>query len=92
MRPSISAATTPISPNASSPGRKFCGPGRATIGAALIDDKDISGVATTATKHAINQRLAARPGAIVPFIAETGGLDGIFDTAALRDQTVDDVI
>ena len=41
----------------------------------------------------INRSLAARTGAILPFIAETGGLNGMFvDTTALREQVIDDVI
>jgi RHH-type proline utilization regulon transcriptional repressor/proline dehydrogenase/delta 1-pyrroline-5-carboxylate dehydrogenase len=37
--------------------------------------------------------LAAAPRPIVPFIAETGGLNGMFvDTTALREQVIDDVI
>ena len=68
----------------------------ATVGAALVAHENISGVAFTggtATARLINQQLAARPGAILPFIAETGGLNGMFiDTTALREQVVDDVI
>ena len=42
---------------------------------------------------AINRAIAARPGPIIPFIAETGGLNGMFvDTTALREQVIDDVI
>ena len=40
----------------------------------------------------INRSLAARQGPIIPFIAETGGLNGMFvDTTALREQVIDDV-
>ena len=47
----------------------------------------------TETAWAINRTLAARRGPIVPFIAETGGLNGMFvDTSALREQVIDDVI
>jgi RHH-type transcriptional regulator, proline utilization regulon repressor / proline dehydrogenase / delta 1-pyrroline-5-carboxylate dehydrogenase len=47
----------------------------------------------TSTAWAINRTLAARNGPIVPFIAETGGLNGMFiDTTALKEQVVDDVI
>jgi delta 1-pyrroline-5-carboxylate dehydrogenase len=56
----------------------------------------IDGVAFTGgtdTASAINRALAARPAPIIPFIAETGGLNGMFvDTTALREQVVDDVI
>jgi RHH-type proline utilization regulon transcriptional repressor/proline dehydrogenase/delta 1-pyrroline-5-carboxylate dehydrogenase len=47
----------------------------------------------TDTAWKINQTLAARRGPIVPFIAETGGLNGMFvDTTALPEQVIDDVI
>jgi RHH-type proline utilization regulon transcriptional repressor/proline dehydrogenase/delta 1-pyrroline-5-carboxylate dehydrogenase len=66
------------------------------IGAALVTDPGISGVAFTGgteTARAINRALAARPGPIIPFIAETGGLNGLFiDTSALREQVVDDAL
>lgn len=72
----------------------------ATIGAAIVADPGIDGVAFTGgteTAWAINRSLAAaaeqnrRP--IIPFIAETGGLNAMFvDTTALREQVVDDVI
>ena len=66
------------------------------IGAALVAHPGIDGVAFTGgtdTAWAINRTLAARPGPIIPFIAETGGLNAMFvDTSALREQVVDDVI
>lgn len=47
----------------------------------------------TETARAINLELARRPGPIVPLIAETGGLNGMFcDSTALREQVVDDVL
>src|SRR5690606_26130158 len=47
----------------------------------------------TDTAWRINQALAARRGPIVPFVAETGGLNGMFvGTTALREQVIDDVI
>ncbi len=68
----------------------------AKVGAALVAHPGIDGVAFTGgtdTAWAINRALAARPGPIVPFIAETGGLNAMFvDTTALREQVVDDVI
>jgi RHH-type proline utilization regulon transcriptional repressor/proline dehydrogenase/delta 1-pyrroline-5-carboxylate dehydrogenase len=68
----------------------------AKVGAALVSHPGIDGVAFTGgtdTAWAINRALAARPGPIVPFIAETGGLNAMFvDTTALREQVVDDVI
>src|SRR6202044_2874765 len=42
---------------------------------------------------AINRTLAARGGAIVPLIAETGGLNAmIVDSTALPEQVIDDVV
>jgi RHH-type proline utilization regulon transcriptional repressor/proline dehydrogenase/delta 1-pyrroline-5-carboxylate dehydrogenase len=72
-------------------------PGRGeTVGAALVSHPGIDGVAFTGgtdTATMINKALAARPGAIIPFIAETGGLNGMFvDTTALKEQVIDDVI
>ncbi len=68
----------------------------ATIGAALVAHPGIDGVAFTGgteTAWAINRALAARNGPIIPFIAETGGLNALFvDTTALKEQVVDDVM
>jgi len=68
----------------------------ATVGAALVAHPGIDGVAFTGgteTAWTINRSIAARAGPIIPFIAETGGLNGMFiDTTALREQVVDDVI
>jgi RHH-type proline utilization regulon transcriptional repressor/proline dehydrogenase/delta 1-pyrroline-5-carboxylate dehydrogenase len=73
----------------------LCGRGE-TVGAALTAHTDLDGVAFTGgteTAWAINRTLAARRGPIVPFIAETGGLNGMFvDTTAQREQVIDDVI
>jgi RHH-type proline utilization regulon transcriptional repressor/proline dehydrogenase/delta 1-pyrroline-5-carboxylate dehydrogenase len=67
-----------------------------TVGAALTGHPDLDGVAFTGgteTAWAINRTLASRRGPIVPFIAETGGLNGMFvDTTAQREQVIDDVI
>ncbi len=56
----------------------------------------LAGVAmtgSTATALTINRALAARPGAILPLIAETGGLNAmIVDSTALPEQVVDDVV
>lgn len=66
------------------------------VGAALVAHPSIAGVAFTGgtdTAWAINRTLANRNGPILPFIAETGGLNGLFvDTSALREQVVDDVL
>ncbi|HYG25862.1 MAG TPA: bifunctional proline dehydrogenase/L-glutamate gamma-semialdehyde dehydrogenase PutA, partial [Caulobacteraceae bacterium] len=72
-------------------------PGRGeTVGAALVAHEHCDGVAFTGgtdTAWRINQTLAARKGPIVPFIAETGGLNGMFvDTTALKEQVIDDVV
>ena len=68
----------------------------AVVGAAIVAHSACAGVAFTGgtdTAWAINRALAARPGPIVPFIAETGGLNAMFvDTTALREQVIDDVI
>jgi RHH-type transcriptional regulator, proline utilization regulon repressor / proline dehydrogenase / delta 1-pyrroline-5-carboxylate dehydrogenase len=56
----------------------------------------LAGVAftgSTATALRINRALAARDGAIVPLIAETGGVNAmVVDSSALPEQVVDDVI
>jgi RHH-type proline utilization regulon transcriptional repressor/proline dehydrogenase/delta 1-pyrroline-5-carboxylate dehydrogenase len=72
-------------------------PGRGeVIGAQLVADSRIAGVAFTGgtnTAHAINRTLATRHGPIIPFIAETGGLNAmIADSSALPEQVVNDVI
>jgi RHH-type transcriptional regulator, proline utilization regulon repressor / proline dehydrogenase / delta 1-pyrroline-5-carboxylate dehydrogenase len=68
----------------------------ATIGATLVAHPGVDGVAFTGgteTAWVINRSLAARSGPIIPFIAETGGLNAMFvDTTALKEQVVDDVI
>lgn len=68
----------------------------AKVGGALVAHPGIDGVAFTGgteTAQAINRALAARDGAIIPFIAETGGLNGMFvDSSALKEQVVDDVL
>jgi len=67
-----------------------------TVGAALVADPRIGGVAftgSTETGRAINQSLAARPGPIAPLIAETGGQNAmIVDSSALAEQVVADTL
>ena len=62
----------------------------------IVTDKRIAGVCftgSTEVAHLINRSLAARDGAIVPLIAETGGQNAmIADSTALPEQIVDDVI
>ncbi|MCI4644011.1 MAG: bifunctional proline dehydrogenase/L-glutamate gamma-semialdehyde dehydrogenase PutA, partial [Hyphomonadaceae bacterium] len=72
-------------------------PGRGEVtGAAMLEAPQLAGVAFTGgtgTARIINRTLAAREGAILPLIAETGGLNAMFvDTTALREQVIDDVI
>jgi RHH-type proline utilization regulon transcriptional repressor/proline dehydrogenase/delta 1-pyrroline-5-carboxylate dehydrogenase len=66
------------------------------VGEKLIADERIKGViftGSTDTAQNINQTLAARKGAIVPLIAETGGQNAmIVDSSALPEQVVQDVI
>ncbi|MBS0378042.1 MAG: bifunctional proline dehydrogenase/L-glutamate gamma-semialdehyde dehydrogenase PutA [Proteobacteria bacterium] len=48
---------------------------------------------STATATHINRALAAREGAILPLIAETGGVNAmVVDATALAEQVVDDVV
>ena len=67
-----------------------------TIGAPLVADPRIAGVAFTGsdeTARRINAALAARPGPIAALIAETGGVNAmVVDASALPEQVVDDVV
>lgn len=67
-----------------------------TAGAALVAHAGVDGVVFTGsvdTARAINSALAARPGPLVPFIAETGGQNVmIADSSALPEQVIKDVI
>ena len=67
-----------------------------SVGAPLVADPRTAGVAftgATETARAINGALAARPGPIVPLIAETGGQNAmIVDSTALPEQVVRDVL
>src|SRR6185436_4933600 len=62
--------------------------GAGEVGAALVADPRIAGVAftgSTEVARAINRTLAAKEGPIATLIAETGGLNGLFvDTTALK--------
>lgn len=70
--------------------------GDGEIGAALCEHEDVAGVAFTGSfevARSINRSLAARDGAIIPLIAETGGMNAmVVDSSALPEQVVDDVI
>ncbi|NKD85726.1 bifunctional proline dehydrogenase/L-glutamate gamma-semialdehyde dehydrogenase PutA [Haematospirillum jordaniae] len=72
-------------------------PGRGeTVGAALVSDPDIAGVAFTGSSDVarlIARSLAARGVGPVPLIAETGGMNAmIVDSSALPEQVVRDVL
>jgi RHH-type proline utilization regulon transcriptional repressor/proline dehydrogenase/delta 1-pyrroline-5-carboxylate dehydrogenase len=71
-------------------------PGGGAVGAALIKDPRVAGVAFTgsnATAWAIQGALAERRAAMVPFIAETGGLNAmIADSSALPEQVIRDLV
>jgi RHH-type proline utilization regulon transcriptional repressor/proline dehydrogenase/delta 1-pyrroline-5-carboxylate dehydrogenase len=71
-------------------------PGDGSIGAALVAHRDVSGVVftgSTEVARSINRTLAAKDGAIVPLIAETGGINAmIVDATALPEQVADDVV
>ncbi|RJS91894.1 bifunctional proline dehydrogenase/L-glutamate gamma-semialdehyde dehydrogenase PutA [Salinisphaera sp. Q1T1-3] len=71
-------------------------PGAGDIGAKLVADARIAGVAFTgslATAKKINRTLAERDGPIIPLIAETGGQNAmIVDSSALIEQVVADII
>ena len=71
-------------------------PGGGAVGAALVTDTRVAGVAftgSTATGWKINRALAARDAPIAPLIAETGGVNAmIVDATALPEQVCDDVL
>ncbi|MGH8275492.1 MAG: bifunctional proline dehydrogenase/L-glutamate gamma-semialdehyde dehydrogenase PutA, partial [Steroidobacteraceae bacterium] len=66
------------------------------FGQVALTHPALAGVAftgSTATAATINRMLANRDGAIVPLIAETGGVNAmVVDATALPEQVVDDVI
>ena len=67
-----------------------------TIGASLVSDARTAGViftGSTQVARLIQQTLAAKPGPLVPLIAETGGMNAmIVDSSALLEQVVNDVM
>jgi len=71
-------------------------PGDGKVGAALTADPRAAGVAftgSTEVARAINRVLAGKDAAIVPLIAETGGVNAmIVDATALPEQVTDDVV
>jgi RHH-type proline utilization regulon transcriptional repressor/proline dehydrogenase/delta 1-pyrroline-5-carboxylate dehydrogenase len=70
--------------------------GDGNTGAELVAHNDIDGVVftgSTQTAKLIEQSLAQKQGSIVPFIAETGGINAmIIDSTALLEQLLDDVM
>jgi RHH-type transcriptional regulator, proline utilization regulon repressor / proline dehydrogenase / delta 1-pyrroline-5-carboxylate dehydrogenase len=70
--------------------------GSGRLGEAIVKDARIKGVTFTGsneTAWTIQRVLAERRGAIVPFIAETGGLNAmIADSSALSEQVVRDCV
>jgi RHH-type proline utilization regulon transcriptional repressor/proline dehydrogenase/delta 1-pyrroline-5-carboxylate dehydrogenase len=68
----------------------------ARLGKILLSDPRLSGVAFTGSNETaaiINRSLAERSGAILPLIAETGGMNAmIVDSSALPEQAIRDVI
>jgi RHH-type proline utilization regulon transcriptional repressor/proline dehydrogenase/delta 1-pyrroline-5-carboxylate dehydrogenase len=66
------------------------------IGNICVPDERVAGVVftgSTGVAKGIQRQLAARDGAIVPLIAETGGLNALIaDTSALAEQLVTDVV
>ena len=71
-------------------------PGDGKVGARLVADPRVAGVAFTGSTEvgrAINRALAEKDGPIVPLIAETGGINAmIVDATALPEQVIDDVV
>jgi RHH-type transcriptional regulator, proline utilization regulon repressor / proline dehydrogenase / delta 1-pyrroline-5-carboxylate dehydrogenase len=71
-------------------------PGDGTVGAMLVAHPSVAGVAFTGSTEVariINRTLSEKNGPIVPFIAETGGINAmIVDATALPEQVTDDVI
>ena len=71
-------------------------PGDGHVGEMLVVDPRVAGVVftgSTEVARAINGKLAAKSGPIVPLIAETGGINAmIVDATALPEQVTDDVI
>ncbi|MEJ8855073.1 L-glutamate gamma-semialdehyde dehydrogenase [Variovorax robiniae] len=71
------------------------GPGE-TVGAALVAAPGVAGVVFTGSTQVakiIHRALAAKDGAIVPLIAETGGINAMLvDSSALPEQVADAVV
>jgi RHH-type proline utilization regulon transcriptional repressor/proline dehydrogenase/delta 1-pyrroline-5-carboxylate dehydrogenase len=71
-------------------------PGDGEIGAHIVADPRLAGIAFTGSTEVardVASALAAKEGPIVPFIAETGGINAmIVDATALPEQVTDDVM
>jgi len=71
-------------------------PGDGRIGALLVENPRTAGVAFTGSNETaarIGRALAAKSGPLVPFIAETGGVNAmVVDATALPEQVTDDVL
>ena len=71
-------------------------PGDGRVGARLVEHRDVAGVVFTGSTEVariINRTLANKDAAIVPLIAETGGINAmIVDATALPEQVADDVV
>ena len=71
-------------------------PGDGDVGAKIVDHPRLAGIAftgSTATASFIRNSLAAKGGPIIPFIAETGGINAmIVDSTALLEQVVSDIL
>ncbi|MEZ0169116.1 bifunctional proline dehydrogenase/L-glutamate gamma-semialdehyde dehydrogenase PutA [Microvirga sp. TS319] len=71
-------------------------PGDGRVGARLVEHRDVAGVVFTGSTDVariINRTLANKDAAIVPLIAETGGINAmIVDATALPEQVADDVV
>ena len=70
--------------------------GDSGIGARLVAHASVAGVVFTGSTHVarvINRVLAGKDGAIVPLVAETGGINAMLvDATALPEQVADDVV
>ncbi|MFT5508273.1 MAG: RHH-type proline utilization regulon transcriptional repressor/proline dehydrogenase [Hyphomicrobiaceae bacterium] len=71
-------------------------PGAGDVGAALVADERVRGVCFTGSNETagrIQRELAKRTRGIIPFIAETGGINAmIVDSSALPEQVTVDVV
>jgi len=96
--PLIASAAVKLLHRAGIPGEvlHFAPGSSSRIGAALLDDARLAGVVmtgSTESAQAIHRQLAARPGPIVPLIAETGGQNAmIVDSSALPEQAALDAL